>query len=466
VDVYPYKKRRTQKWPTMQRNFYTDDFEQLIRQKADQYKMYPSDHVWKGVHRALHTRRRWYWAGMAILLLGAGIYTANYFVNTHAVNAVAKKLQSSLSATQQVYGTIQHSQADADANSTQGSNARPERISAEPVQIATSQFRASGLLPAQQSSVNNFVSPGDMPLLQQRLDIAQLPLKSNADRLIAPFAISPEYADAASESVQTSAQLNWLQEYAVYQLTVSKQQRIGWMLYFSPTVNYRKLTGSSTELSPVSEIQSVPLALSFNGAVDQYVHHKPALGFELGNSFLYRTSKHINFKAGLQFNYSRYNIEAYSTHPEKATIALNPYWNADTIVTYTSVRNMSGYAQQEIANQYFELSMPVGVELRLFGTEKLQLDVAGTVQPTYLLNRNSYLITTDYKNYTREPSLVRRWNVNAGIETYVAYNTGTVRWQLGPQFRYQLLSTYQNKYPIKEYLMEYGFKIGVSKTIR
>jgi hypothetical protein len=56
--------------------------------------------------------------------------------------------------------------------------------------------------------------------------------------------------------------------------------------------------------------------------------------------------------------------------------------------------------------------------------------------------------------------------VNAGVEAYVGYNTGTVRWQLGPQFRYQLLSTYENKYPIKEYLMEYGFKIGVTKTIR
>ena len=59
----------------MQRNFYTDDFEQLIRQIADQYKMYPSDHVWKGVHRALHGRRRWYWTGLAILLLGAGLLT-------------------------------------------------------------------------------------------------------------------------------------------------------------------------------------------------------------------------------------------------------------------------------------------------------------------------------------------------------------------------------------------------------
>jgi hypothetical protein len=92
--------------------------------------------------------------------------------------------------------------------------------------------------------------------------------------------------------------------------------------------------------------------------------------------------------------------------------------------------------------------------------------VAGTIQPTYLLNKNSYLITTDYKNYMREPSLVRRWNVNGGLEAYVSYYTGTVRWQVGPQFRYQLLSTYSRKYPIKEQLMEYGFKVGVSKTIR
>jgi hypothetical protein len=75
----------------MQRNFYTDDFEHLIRQKADQYKMYPSDHVWKGVHKALHGRRRWYWAGMAVLLLGAGIFSADYFLDKQSLNKIAKE---------------------------------------------------------------------------------------------------------------------------------------------------------------------------------------------------------------------------------------------------------------------------------------------------------------------------------------------------------------------------------------
>jgi len=450
----------------MQRNFYTDDFEQLIRQKADQYKMYPSDHVWKGVHNALHRRRKWYWAGMAILLLGAGIYSADYLVSKQSVNTVAKKMQPSLSATQEASKVLQQSQSTSNDVFSTPPNAVVTRVSSTGRTTNGASYPEVSLSFAQAPSIDGSALNVGVPGLQHRVVGNGLAIVQTADALHAPFELAPEYADAASESAESVGQLNWLQEYAVYQLTSTKEKRLGWMLYFSPTINYRKLSGSSSAYAPVSEVQSVPLALSFDGAVDQYVHHKPALGFELGNSFLYRTSKHVNLKAGLQFNYSRYNIEAYSSHPERATIALNPYWNADTIVSYSSVRNMSGTAQQEIANQYFELSLPVGIEVRLFGSEKLQWSVAGTVQPTYLLNRNSYLITTDYKNYTREPSLVRRWNVNAGVETYVAYNTGTVRWQLGPQFRYQLLSTYQNKYPIKEYLMEYGFKIGVSKTIR
>jgi hypothetical protein len=41
-------------------NFYSDEFEQLIREKTEQYKMYPSENVWKGVHNSLHTKRKWF----------------------------------------------------------------------------------------------------------------------------------------------------------------------------------------------------------------------------------------------------------------------------------------------------------------------------------------------------------------------------------------------------------------------
>src|SRR6185437_1317276 len=52
-------------------SFYSDDdFEELIRGKTEQYKMYPSENVWKGVHNALHTKRKWFIGSMAFLVTG------------------------------------------------------------------------------------------------------------------------------------------------------------------------------------------------------------------------------------------------------------------------------------------------------------------------------------------------------------------------------------------------------------
>jgi hypothetical protein len=37
---------------------------------------------------------------------------------------------------------------------------------------------------------------------------------------------------------------------------------------------------------------------------------------------------------------------------------------------------------------------------------------------------------------------------------------------MGPQMRYQLLSSYKEDYPIREHLVDYGFKIGIQKTLK
>ena len=54
----------------MEKKFYHTDFEDLIKEKADQYKMYPSDRVWKGIDRSIRSRRKWYWSGFVLLLSG------------------------------------------------------------------------------------------------------------------------------------------------------------------------------------------------------------------------------------------------------------------------------------------------------------------------------------------------------------------------------------------------------------
>lgn len=490
----------------MERNFYTDDFERLIRQKADQYKMYPSDQVWKGIYKSLHGRRRWHWAGLAVLLLGIGIYTGNYYLSGKPANKIAKNIQPSITAANQDFGQIANAPAtgnsaaindlaanrhQAAGNTTTNSttngidnSSQPTQQSASSVTVISRQQHDATMnnTPAPLVNYQNTEIPGI--IINDPDGLKSAGTDNLAEKITRPAGIDitgardasiqlkennpPSLADAASESVldEKKQGVNWLQDYAVFQLTANKVKKLGLQIYFSPTVNYRKLTGSSN--FPSSEAKSIPLSPNIMGDVDQYVKHKPALGFEIGTNLLYRYSRRVSFKAGLQFNYSRYNIQAYEGLPEVATIALtnNVAFQANTISSVSNIRNLSGYSQEELSNQYFQLSMPVGLEFRVIGTDKLQLNVAGTIQPTYLINGNSYLITTDYKNYMREPSLVRRWNVNGGLETYVSYNTGTVRWQVGPQVRYQFLSTYSRKYPIREQLMEYGFKIAVSRAIR
>ncbi|HEX2535584.1 MAG TPA: hypothetical protein VHK69_17700, partial [Chitinophagaceae bacterium] len=99
---------------------------------------------------------------------------------------------------------------------------------------------------------------------------------------------------------------------------------------------------------------------------------------------------------------------------------------------------------------------------KLHGDDKVQFGVATSVQPTYVLGDRAYVISSDYKHYAEVPWLIRRWNLNTNLETYVAYSTGKVQWQVGPQVRYQVLSSFVQKYPVKENLFDFGLKVGVS----
>ena len=90
------------------------------------------------------------------------------------------------------------------------------------------------------------------------------------------------------------------------------------------------------------------------------------------------------------------------------------------------------------------------------------MGIAGTLQPTYILSDKAYLISTDFKNYAEVPRLIRHVNLNTSFETFVNYTSGKTNWQIGPQVRYQVLSSFQNKYPVKENLFDFGVKVGVS----
>ena len=76
------------------------------------------------------------------------------------------------------------------------------------------------------------------------------------------------------------------------------------------------------------------------------------------------------------------------------------------------------------------------------------------------------MISTNFKNYTENEDMVRQWNINSNIEAFASFVVGDFKWQVGPQIRYQPYSTFIKQYSIKEHLIDYGIKLGVSTNIR
>ncbi|MFM9910460.1 MAG: hypothetical protein ACKVOW_14000 [Chitinophagaceae bacterium] len=485
----------------MQRSLYNDDFdfEQLIKQKSDQYKIYPSSKVWRGIHNSLHSSRRWYLLSFVLFMAGISYYSIDQLSapprknNSSLKNSSSAIDDKSLSERQSIILPFTSKRSNT-VISGSSNNYDKRGPAIEMNELSISQSNSEKLLYAGEGINDNgigqdvfFTPVKNDDSYQEEKSVVPVPIAASSFYKY----ISPSIAESGAivkgieetklsgsstknaialnnEELNDHKKINWLQENALYEFSKPKSKRISYLFTLSPTMNYRKLTGGKNG-SITNDAKNIPISFNIEGDVDRLVNHKPALGFELGSMVLYAVNKNLTFKAGLQFNYSRYNIQAYSSYStDRATIALNNFYgtNPDSITTYTRLRNFGGNSVKDLKNEYFQLSAPIGIELLVLGRGKLQFSVAGTIQPTYLINRDNYLITTDYKNYTREPSLVRRWNVNTGAEAFVSYKTGGFKFQLGPQLRYQLLSSYDDKYPVKEFLTEYGIKFGISKAIR
>ncbi len=462
----------------MERDFYHNDFEDYLKEKADQYKMYPSDKVWKGIDRSLHSYRKWYWTGFILLLSGISYVSVTELISpssydTNKVLTVPAPTKPPVTAQQldpfnAEFGTITpaHKQTVNSDITVEDSGALTASFEI-PLQL----FNIPAIKDKKPEKAALLIT-GLPPLGKYEEYEIELSWPESIEKTSTTNALPHLEKDGITQEVavlpsplqevgqQDKPRINWLQDAVGLKLPQNLIKRLSWQLAFSPTVNYRKLTSSDNikNINPGT-----------NADVNSVVNHRPALGFELGTHSILNLNNRLALKGGLQFNYSKYDIEAFRATRQSATIALNATLLSDgprTITSYTDINNFNGMEAENLKNQYFQLSVPVGLEYKVFGSDRVQFKVASTIQPTYLLNKNTYLITTDYKNYTKEPSLVRRWNVNAGAEAFLSYDRGGVKWQIGPQFRYQLLSSYESEYPIREYLMEYGIKIGITKSIR
>src|SRR5215467_10381391 len=312
-------------------NFYNDDFEELIRQKTDQYKMYPSDKVWKGIYSSLHTKRRRFIVGMSVLIGGILILAGNELLtptkhstglkkpividapktnSTDVVNALqafrkADLTQSSLSGTDDKLNDIRQAMPfDIDVVTNQ-----PETNILSP-NFEFNTITAEDVTPdVPKTAVNKTSDEGLVSTLNANINLTQASNASSTELATVQKPDVNKYDESDKE------QINWLRDRAIQHLTPIRKNKFTWQVYVSPTFNYRKLSG--VDYSRIrSTIQNVPIALIHFGDVNDFVDHSPAVGYEVGGSMLYKLTRNLTLKAGLQFNYSRYIIKAFTSNPE------------------------------------------------------------------------------------------------------------------------------------------------------
>lgn len=258
---------------------------------------------------------------------------------------------------------------------------------------------------------------------------------------------------------------SWIEDFAMHHKPVAKKWagKLSWTAYITPSVVYRNLRNNS----PDKLVETNP---DYNNAdIDRVVKHKPSFGAETGIGLLYDVRKKIRLKAGIQLNYTRYNAMAYENHhPIASSILLNNI-NGDGV--YESFQsspysNAGGLTPVKLHNQTYQVSIPFGLDVKLASlNENISWYAGAALQPTFIMFANSYLISSDRRSYVTDRSLLNRFNVNAGFETYLSIKTENYTWQVGPQFRSQIFTTNSKVYTVEERLMNFGFKVGISKRL-
>jgi len=241
-----------------------------------------------------------------------------------------------------------------------------------------------------------------------------------------------------------------------------RDEKITWVYFADAVVSNVSFSGKF--LKEVSSANFTPVLLRVNQKENKVIHNS-ALGFEAGAQMNYAVAKRLNFTTGAHLTYSGYNIISNQVHPTRSTLVLR---DPSTGMTYensylTHYGDGTGLAITTLRNYSWQASIPLGLQYAFYEKNKLQFSVEANIEPSFVFSSNSFILSSDGNNYVNDPSLLRKWNFNSNFGTFVTFSSPKFHWQIGPNVRYQWLSTYQKNYTVKEHLIDYGIRIGISK---
>ncbi|HRH47465.1 MAG TPA: outer membrane beta-barrel protein [Panacibacter sp.] len=503
----------------MDNRFYDNEFEKYLKEEADSYRMYPSDRVWRNIHSEIHGYRRWPALTIIAVFIISALVVGTVLLKPHdepsTVSQIAvsrnlnhsDKISADISNTtnqkhlyltpdkiqQQAFEKVAQPNLTPEANyllaetnsfpskqepvdepkslmvtSTNNIAQKDERV-AEIVKenfIAVVEPSISGITKnLEKINYPDFISTGLAQInSHEKIDFSRTKFSYNNS-----FGLNDVVNRDANINKAISLILNQNKKDGTEVSSLArfkgKASKIDFQFYITPSVSYRRLVDNVNGELTKSYITALPFAANYVVDVNKVIQHTPATGYEVGFTLGYNINNKFAIRSGFQFNMRQYNINAYVHAFEPTTIALLTGNSSSIVNTISGFRNIQGSAPIILRNRYYEISMPVGIDWKAVN-KKLSWGIAASVQPTYTFDKEPFIITSNYKNYADGSQLLRNWNINTNLETYIGYNTKNYRLQVGPQVRYQLMPTMSRAYPIREYLVDYGIKLSIIKPLR
>lgn len=380
----------------MEKEFYTDEFEQLLKEKADQFRMYPSKRVWHSIYNNLHPSRRWPSVVMCLFLITS--LTLIGYLNTGDNNINRQLNNTSFTETENEINSAPNTENKNQTSTytktqqqpvTGYDNAFDDLITSETDFNNYTVVKNNRPNPSSPATLANANVTDKNPVENNSNDLIQVVdtyIKSN--KIFADIAVNNKKNKTGTS--QTTAKntntdeitVDALNTAAPHKTTSTKPVTINTdktTLNKLPEADKKAITKTGTiedknvltneekawienyalQNNPAQNKWKSKLAFQFyatpavnyrklttkskgsttafaNADINNAISQKPGFGFETGIGLTYSLAKRLQLKGGLQFNYTNYNIDADKTnHPISTTILLN---DPNTGFSYSAAR--------------------------------------------------------------------------------------------------------------------------------
>lgn len=457
------------------RKFDMTNFEQSLKEHSDQFSMTPSKKVWQGLYNDLHPSKKWPSIAMLCMFIFSflGIGYLNNNTNSNRSDKNENAIQNALE---------QSSVADIDNNSPKISSLSVASVNAEAQSSSPGKMAvvANNMAPKSRSFETNLVSLTDKaeqsleikealqltPPIEEKNTVLELQNEQNASIEINPIEYSlpdPKAAEAMeihNELLDKNLQVEKENTTEKVALKLPNNPRFDLSVFITPTISSASFNKSG-EVTHPGDKSLVALKPT---EPRRYVIMNDRLGFKAGVQAGYRLGDNWQIVVAPQVSYSGYTVVSNTVQLSVNKLSLRDERGKVYSQNYiTNYGNGKGDKDFGLNNYSLQFSVPIGMELQLWENNNAKISVATSAGPTFIIKSNAFLISSDGRNYLNDQSLMRNTNISGYMGVNFSFKSMSLRWKIGPSVSYQFLSTYKDIYPVKEHLIDYGIRIGISK---